>query len=230
MKKIKLSFTKFEYCLLIGSLLLITLSFFLFDGKGYFSYIASLIGAVALVFCAKGNPFGQVLVIVFSTLYAVISYKCAYFGEMITYAGMTLPMAIICFISWFKNPYGNSHAEVKVNKLKKLDFAILPILVVLITTGFYFVLKVLGTTNLTISTISIATSFTACYLTFKRSPFYAIAYAVNDVVLIILWSLTLKNGTEYLSVIVCFTVFLVNDIYGFINWQKLKKKQQSIKD
>lgn len=40
------------------------------------------------------------LMIVFSLLYGVISYTCAYYGEMITYLGMTAPMALFALISF----------------------------------------------------------------------------------------------------------------------------------
>ena len=30
---------------------------------------------------------------------------------------------------------------------------------------------------------------------------------------------------SYLSVVVCFIAFLANDIYGFISWRKIEKRQ-----
>lgn len=35
--------------------------------------------------------------------------------------------------------------------------------------------------------------------------------------------------TAYVSVIVCFAMFFVNDIYGFINWSKMQKRQANKK-
>ncbi|MDD4415074.1 MAG: nicotinamide mononucleotide transporter, partial [Oscillospiraceae bacterium] len=69
------------------------------------------------------------------------------------------------------------------------------------------------------------TSFLAVYLTFRRSPHYALAYAANDIVLIVLWVLASMSDITYLSVVICFAMFLVNDIYGFINWSKMHKRQ-----
>ena len=63
------------------------------------------------------------------------------------------------------------------------------------------------------------------YLTFRRSPFYAVDYATNDVVLIVLWTLAAVENISYISVVVCFVAFLANDIYGFINWRKIEKRQ-----
>ena len=68
------------------------------------------------------------------------------------------------------------------------------------------------------------------YLTIKRSPYYAVAYAANDIVLIILWSLASVEEIRYLSVVVCFAAFFVNDIYGFVSWRRMEKRQNVISD
>ena len=97
-------FSKVEIALWSTSVLLILLSFYLFDRGNYLTLAASLIGVTSLIFNAKGNPFGQFLMILFSLLYGIISFTFAYYGEMITYLGMTMPMAVFALISWLKNP------------------------------------------------------------------------------------------------------------------------------
>ena len=91
---------------------------------------------------------------------------------------------------------------------------------------FYFILDVFHTANIVPSTISVTTSFVAVYLTFRRSPYFALAYAANDEVLLVLWGLASAEDIRYVSVFVCFAAFLVNDLYGFVSWRKMKKRQQ----
>lgn len=225
MKKLLTYFSKFEISLWLSSVVLIVVSFLIFDKTNYLTLVASVIGATALIFCAKGNPIGQVLMIVFSTLYSIISYTFSYYGEMLTYLFMTMPMASISLISWLKNPYKGNKAEVKVNSVSKKERVVGVIATIFVMVIFYFVLKNLNTANLIPSTISVATSFFAAYLTFKRSPYFALAYAVNDIVLIVLWVLASIVEVRYISVVVCFLAFLFNDIYGFTSWQKMKKRQ-----
>ena len=165
--------------------------------------------------------------IIFSVLYGIISFTFSYYGEMITYLGMTAPMAVFALISWIKNPYNRNKAEVKVNRLKKKEIVFMILLTAVITFIFYFILAAFNTANLIPSTISVTTSFLAVYLTFRRSAFYAAAYAVNDIVLIILWIIATLTNTTYLSVVICFVIFLINDIYGFINWSKMQKRQET---
>ena len=85
MSKLKNYFSKSEIALWISSVMLIIISFCVFDRTNYLPLCASLIGVTSLIFNAKGNPFGQLLMIVFSLLYGIISYSFSYYGEMITY-------------------------------------------------------------------------------------------------------------------------------------------------
>ena len=227
MKKLTTYFSKGELTLWGSSAGLILISFFLFDRVNFMTLAASLIGTTSLIFNAKGNPIGQALMIVFSLLYGVISYTFSYFGEMITYLGMTGPMALFALISWLRNPYNGNHAEVAVNRLENKELALMYVLTALVTVGFYFILDYFGTANMIPSTLSVTTSFIAVYLTFRRSPYFALAYAANDVVLIVLWTLAAVEDISYLSVIICFVMFLVNDLYGFANWKRMEKRQMA---
>ncbi len=218
-------FSKAEIILWSVSVLLITASFCVFDREKYLTLTASLIGVTSLIFNAKGNPFGQLLMVVFSLLYGIISYGFAYYGEMVTYLGMTLPMAVFALVSWLKNPYKGNRAQVKVNSISKKEILFMCWVALIITVIFYFILKRFNTANIIPSTISVTTSFVAAYLTFRRSPLFALAYASNDVVLIVMWIMASVYDIRYVSVVVCFAAFFVNDIYGFISWQKMKRKQ-----
>lgn len=220
-------FSKTEMALWCSSATLIAVSFCIFDRENYPALLASLIGVTSIIFSAKGNPFGQFLMIVFSLLYGIISYTFGYYGEMITYLGMTMPMAIFSFVSWLRNPYNGNKAEVKVNTIGKIETVLMWVMTVVITILFYFVLEYFETANIIPSTISVTTSFLAVYLTFRRSPYFALAYAANDVVLIVLWVLASVCDTSYISVVVCFIAFFINDIYGYISWQKMKIRQNS---
>ena len=230
LRKLNNYFTAFEKILWICSVVLIICSAFVFGKDSILSIIASLIGATSLLLSAKGHPAGQALAVIFSILYAVISFSFAYYGEMITYLGMTGPMALAAFISWMRNPHENNKAEVRVNHISRKEAALLPVIALLVTAVFFFLLRYFGTANLLPSTLSITTSFVAVYLTFRRDPFFAVAYALNDLVLIVLWSLAALTDKSYLSVVVCFVVFFVNDIYGFISWRGMKKRQAGTVD
>lgn len=94
----------------------------------------------------------------------------------------------------------------------------------IVTFLFYELLKYLNTPNLMFSTVSIVTSFLAATLTMLRSSYYALGYASNDIVLIILWVMASIKDLSYFPVVVNFMIFFLNDMYGFISWKKREAK------
>lgn len=228
MKRISLLtkyFTKTEAVLWCASVMGIIVSYCIFDRSSMLTLTASLIGVTAILLCAKGNPIGQMLMIVFSILYGCISFSFAYYGEMFTYLGMSMPMAVLALVSWLRHPYKGKKSEVAVNRLEKKEFWFMLVLSGAVTVVFYFVLRWCNTANLIPSTLSVTTSFTAVYLSFRRSPYFSLAYAFNDAVLLVLWTLAGFENIKYVSVIVCFTAFLINDIYAFISWKRMERRQ-----
>ena len=185
---------------------------------------STLVGVTALIFTSHGDVLGQILIIVFSLLYAAVSFRFAYYGEVISYVFMTGGIALISTISWIRNPY--SEKQVRIGTVSPRAKIILPFATVAATVVFYFILKWLGTSKLLFSTISIATSFFASALTVLRSPLYAAAYCLNDIVLIILWAIASAADPVAMPMIICFSMFLINDIYGFVNWTRIKKNQR----
>lgn len=229
MKKLKMplpSFSRGEIMLWGISVGTVLLFFLIFDRESGLTLAASLVGVTSLIFSAKGSPAGQLLMIIFSLLYGIISFSFSYYGEMLTYLGMTMPMSVFALASWLRNPYDGAGSEVRVNSISKRETLLMCLIAAIVTGGFYFVLEWFGTANLIPSTISVTTSFVAVYLTFRRSPFFAAAYAANDAVLIVLWLMASAEDARYLSVTVCFVIFLINDLYGFFCWQRMKKRQQ----
>jgi len=224
MKKLSY-FTAAEKLLWGASSALILLSFVLFDRGNILTLLASLVGVASLIFSAKGNPLGQLLMVVFSLMYGVISWSFAYYGEMLTYLGMTLPMSVFALVSWLKNPFNGKRSEVRVNSISRRESLWMLAGTAAVTAEFGFILAALDTANLLPSTLSVATSFLAVYLSFRRSPYFALAYAANDVVLILLWTLASLTDIRYLSVAVCFAAFFANDLYGFISWLRMQKRQ-----
>ncbi len=220
-------FTNGEKILWGLSVFFIILSFGVFDKENYLTLTASLVGVTSLIFNAKGNPFGQFLMVVFSIFYGIISYTFSYYGEMITYLGMTAPMAVFALVAWLKNPFKGNKSEVTVKKINIKETIFMIILTTIVTIVFYYILLAFNTANILPSTISVTTSFLAVYLTFRRSEYFALAYAANDIVLIILWILATMQNMMYLSVVVCFIAFLANDLYGYINWRKMYLRQNA---
>ncbi len=219
------SLSKKEWGIWFGSLMVVTVSNLIPGDLDVLTLAAALIGVTSLIFAAKGNVWAQILMIAFSILYGIISWRFRYWGEMITYLGMTLPMAIWSTITWAKNPSKENGNEVAIQKLTRKMIVLLALFCAVVTLGFYALLQALHTPNLVFSTISITTSFLAASLTMLRSSYYALGYAANDVVLIVLWVLASMENPGYVPVVVNFCIFLFSDLYGFISWKKRERNQ-----
>lgn len=225
MKHLKL--TKFETCLCLVSVLVIVIGFCFAQEKDVLNLVSSLIGVTSLIYIAKGNLFGEILSLIFGILYSFISYQNRLFSELITYGFMYVPLSIATIVTWFRHPY-KDEKTVEITKTSLKLFLLIVLLGFIVTIIFYFLLKYLNTPSLYVSTFSILTSFIASALVILRSPYYALAFALNDIVLIILWTISTISNVQNITILLCFVVFFFNDIYGFIAWNKRFKKQQGI--
>ena len=214
-----------EWWLWSISMLIVTVSNLVGGSFDVLTLAATWVGITSLIFAAKGNVWAQFLMIAFSILYGIISFRFRYWGEMITYLGMTLPMAVWSAVTWLRNPSAGSKSEVAIRRLEKKHFLFLLVLSIVVTGAFYFILRWLETPNIVFSTLSVTTSFLAASLTMLRSSFYALGYAANDLVLIVLWGLAAAKDPVYIPVIINFMIFFMNDMYGFISWKKRERTQ-----
>ena len=224
LKHFRVTLTRFEWGLWLTSLAVVAGTYLVFQAGDALSLLASLIGVTALIFVAKGHVLGQMLTMVFAVFYGVISWAFRYYGEVITYLCMTAPMALLAMITWLRNPYKDS-AEVTVRRLTGKHWLVLGVSTVVVTAVFYFILQAVGNAALWVSTLSITTSFLASGLTALRSPYYALAYAMNDLVLIVLWVIAAFAEISSVPMVACFVMFFANDLYGFINWRRMEKRQ-----
>lgn len=225
-ERFRVSLTRFETGLWLTSVIVVAGTYIGFQSGDMLSLAASLIGVTALIFVAKGHVLGQVLTIVFAVFYGVISWAFRYYGEVITYLCMSAPMAAVALVTWLRNPYKDS-AEVTVNRLSGRQWAVMLTATLLVTGAFYFILRALGNAALAVSTLSITTSFLASYLTAMRSPYYALAYAANDLVLIVLWVIAAIADISSVPMVACFIMFFANDLYGFVSWKRMEKRQHA---
>lgn len=213
-----------EWILWLGSLAVVIISNMASEKIDILTLIAACVGVTSLIFAAKGNVWAQILMIVFSILYGIISWRFRYWGEMITYLGMTMPMAVWSTITWIRNPAENGR-EVAIQQLNRKHVAGLIFFGMIVTAVFYYILYVLNTPNIIFSTVSVTTSFLAASLTMLRSSYYALGYASNDIVLIVLWIMASMENPMYIPVVVNFVIFFFNDMYGFISWKKREEKR-----
>jgi nicotinamide mononucleotide transporter PnuC len=227
MKKLFKDWNWFELTLLFVGLVVVICCFFVEQEKNYLSFASSIVGIVMVVCMAKGLVFAPIIAFVSNVLYAILSITEGYYGEAIIYFALMTPITIFSIVSWLRNRNAKNSAIVKVNKVSKKEYLYLGLFTIVGTIGFYFLLKVLNTNELVVSTMSLVSSVVASYLMVRRSSYYSLAFVVNDVILIILWSIAASKNIAYLPTVICFCVYAINDTYGFFNWKHMEKLQAS---
>ena len=221
------SLKRFDYFLYGLSVIIILISNTIIQTQNLSYTFTVLIGLIALIYTAKAHVLGQIFMVIFSILYSLIALNFDYYSEFITYGFMTLPMSVVALVSWMKHPSETHPNQVKTAQLKRIDWLFLVLITFVVTLIFGFVLYLLKTPNLMFSILSITTSFVAVYLTYRRSQYYAIAYATNDLVLVALWGYATFVKISYLPLLICFSLFFIYDLYGFIHWSSLSKLDEA---
>ena len=217
------NWTTFEKIfLLIGTILAIVLTF-MFKGTwidlGY-----TLLYFWTALLLAKGKYSCYIVGIISTFFYAFVSYSNSYYWEVIIAMCCTLPLMVIGLINWLKHQ--DSTNTVIIKEITKKELLLVLLSQAIMFTGYYFLLKVFNTNNLLVSTFSVVASIIATYLTARRSEHGFIGFIINDIILIILWSIpAIKGNTNIIPVLLCPVLLFINDIYGVYNWKKIKNNQ-----
>jgi len=224
LKSILKDWTMFEKILLFGSVILVSLVGLIFKSD-LLTTICSIVGIITALLLAKGKNLGQIFGLLIVALYTIVSFKNGYYGEVIIYLCIMLPMYIMGIISWIKHQNKDTNT-VEVNKIKLKEWIIVLIISIIAFVIIYFLLEMFNTKQLFISSLSVIDSLFAIYLGVRRSKYSFYFYVVNDLILIVLWGIPVISGSLILLPMVFNpTINLINDIYGIYNWKKLEKIQ-----
>ena len=225
MKLLK-DWTNFEKLLLFGSVVIVSVVGLCFKSD-LLTVSCSIVGIITALLLAKGKNLGQVFGLLITILYSIVSFKNKYYGEVLIYALVMLPMYIIGIFTWInhKNEKTNS---VEINSIKKKEWVIVSIVFALVFVGIYYLLKAFNTNELVVSTISVLASLFAVYLQVRRSKYSFSFYMVNDIILMFLWGIPVIRGSYILFPMLLNPIInFINDMYGFYNWKKTEKIQNN---
>lgn len=216
---------KLEKILLFGSIILVSLVAISFKSD-ILSAFCSVLCIITALLIAKGKNLGQILGIVITILYSIVSFRNKFYGEVIIYIFMMLPMYVIGIVSWVRHQ-NNKTNTVDINKISNKEWTLVSIISIIVFIGLYFLLKSFNTNELIVSTISVVASLFAIYLQIRRSRFSFYFYIINDLILLVLWGIPVITGNLLILPMVFNPVInLINDSYGVYNWKRLENKQK----
>ena len=203
------------------------LTFALVKNRNWLAFSCSIVGIVSMFFFSKGFVIAPILGVIYDAFYIAVAATQRFWGEVIIFAGIMLPVELASIFNWFKNKNKDNPALVTSNKISKKEWFILGSVIIASTVGLFFVLQALGTNQLVINTLSLAANGAGVYLMFRRNKYYSLAYCIDDLVSIVLWAMAVATaGVQFLPSLVCMISFALIDFYGFVVWTKKDKQAQ----
>lgn len=194
---------------------------------------ASVAGVVCVVLVAKGSIWNYLFGVVNVTLYALISWKAALYGDAALNALYYLPMQFIGWWQWRKRGASVSQAEsdapdkdvrVKARRmtLRQRIFLVAGCSAAVIAGGF--VLRHFGDPQPFKDSATTVLSIIAQALMAMAFMEQWALWIVTNVISIAMWSICVARGEAHAGVMVIMWIFyLLNSLNGFRVWLNLSK-------
>ncbi|MBE6124603.1 MAG: nicotinamide mononucleotide transporter [Erysipelotrichaceae bacterium] len=213
---------------LIGfGIIAVTASSIIFNSSWYI-LINTLLGLFYVFTQAKGKVATQFLGLIYFCFYIFISYKQKLYGEALLYLLIMIPMYIYGVFHWLSNKDKKDSVVIIRNNLSKNEWIIFSICLLFVSVGIFYVLKILNTAYLIMSTISFISIIPAVYLLIRRCKWNHVGFLINDLIVPFLWLfLVLEGDYTFITMTIYFPFQIIYDIYGLSQWIKLQEKQKT---
>ena len=185
MKKIFKNWNLYEILFTIISAIAIVVAFVFTAEKQWLTLIIAILGLVSAICTSKGMFYTPIINVIYVVFYVIVSINQQYYGEAIVYGVIIAPIQVFTIFSWIKNK--QKEQTVAINKIHTKEWIYITVVTTISIVGLYFILKVLDTSSLIVSTFSLVFCALANYLLLRRSSYYALAFVINDIFLVTLW-------------------------------------------
>lgn len=181
--------------------------------------ICSLTGVWCVVLTGKGKVSNFLFGIVNVTLYAYVSYRAKFYGEVMLNVLYYLPCSFLGLFVWGKNIDEGSGEVIKKSLSLKGSLIVYPLTAAGVVV-YGFILKAMGGTLPFVDSMSTVLSVTAQILCLKRLAEQWIMWIVIDVVTVIMWLYNYLNGGESIATMMMWAIYLINAVIMFVKWRR----------
>jgi nicotinamide mononucleotide transporter len=189
---------------------------------GLLSIVTCLTGLWCVILVAKGRIFNYYLGIINVLGYAYIAYGYQLYGEVMLNALYFLPMQFVGLYFWTRNKDLTIPDKVKIkflSPIKRIEWLVLTLMSTIVYT---WILKYMGDPVPFLDSVSSILSVIAMLLMAFRYMEQWILWIVVDIVSIAMWIIVLMSeGVNDIAMLVMWSAYLVNAVYGFISWLKM---------
>ena len=184
--------------------------------------VTSLTGMMTVVLVAKGKLsnyyFGAVNVV----LYAYLSWRNGYFGEVMLNLGFFFPMQFVGYWLWSGHRAAERGVDdVEVRVMSWQERGLWLALSLAATYGYGVVLERLGGTLPYWDSTSTVLSVIAMLLMVRRVTEQWVLWIAVNLVSIYMWAFALAQGGSDVSMVVMWSAYLANAVYGLWNWTRM---------
>jgi len=187
--------------------------------------IASLTGMLCVVLTAKARISSFYWGLINILTYSYVAYKSAYYGDVMLNMLYFLPMTFIGIYFWKRNLKKNNKGEVAVKSLNWKNRFIWFGSAIIILIIYGLILKIIKGTLPFIDSATTVFSIIATIMLNKRLTEQWFFWIMVDVLSIIMWAYIFIKSQGDVSMLVMWSAFLVNALYGYYNWRKMEKNQ-----
>jgi nicotinamide mononucleotide transporter len=221
--------TWFERIWLVAFTAINVFLFFAWDDT-LLGLISSITGMLCVVLVAKGKISNYYFGIIQTGTYAYIAYTYGLYGEAMLNGLFYFPVQFIGIYMWSRNKTKQSTIgeDVQVNRMSLKAWVYTIAAIIVATVLYAILLKTIGGRSVGLDSATNVLSVTAQILMLKRFAEQWLMWIVVNVLSIAMWLITLDatGGNDY-TMVVMWTAFLFNSVYGYINWVRMAKRQEA---
>ncbi len=182
-----------------------------------------ILSAVTGVWCVVLTGMGKRSTFIFGMVnvvaYIFVSYKAQYYGEVMLNLLYYVPMNVVGWFAWKK------HMDEKTGQVKKRGLNAKKSLGMYVLTAvgivlYGFILKVLGGNLPFVDSMSTVIAVVAQILSTRRLKEQWVLWIVVDAVSIVLWGINFARGQENISMLLMWSIYLLNAIIMLIRWNR----------
>lgn len=217
-------------CVFVGLSWIVPITLGIIFESSALEVFSTSISLTSALLIAKGKIDGYFVGLAGIVAFSIVCFQTKIYGEVIVQLAIYLPVTVFGIYSWAKNKHNDKDkgSVVKVGYLGIKEILLVIVSQLIMAVGYYFMLKYFGTEYLLVSTFSVTIQVAATYMLARRSQFGSGPYVLGDIAQIVLWSMVVAGGnTNAIAVLVMPCMYLINDVYGFFEWRRLRKNQNT---
>lgn len=222
MRKLFKDWNKFEIIwLILSTIIMCILSIIWKDSL--LALISGVTGILGVVLAAKGRISTYFFATINVASYAYITFNNHLYGEFMLNAFYYIPMNILGYYLWTKHKNKESN-EILCKSLKMKQLIVLLLIVLLVVVFYWRILTYIGGQLTLIDSISTVLSVIALILQILRFAEQWLLWIIVNVVSVVMWGLLIGKDSSAITMVVMWTSYLINSIYGYYNWKKISLK------